>query len=239
VSSDYSVQHGQDYGNARPHGLSAEEEAQWQAWEAYQAYRSRIMRSAAAYSRFVRALKIMLPLSGFAIVAAITLFILLYDADNSLTLSFSSVEHLENDLRMVNPRFSGRDAEDRAFLVTAESAIQDADDLRNVTLETLQADMALADNTWISLSAARGRLDSEAETLTLEGDVSLFTDAGYEFHTAQALVQLDDQRVTSRSEVTGQGPLGTLRADGFVAEEAGDRLRFEGNVRMRIYPPGS
>lgn len=207
--------------------------------EDYEAHRKRVLRSAASYSRFVRTLKLVLPLSAFAVVAAAALFVLLYDADDTLTLSFTSVEHLDNDLRMVNPRFSGMDYERRPFLVTATSAIQDVRDPRNVTLENLQADMALSETSWVGLSADRGRLDSEAQTLELDGNISLFTDAGYEFHTQHAVVQLDEQRVTSNSEVTGQGPLGTLRADGFIAEDAGDRLRFSGNVRMRIYPPGS
>jgi len=207
--------------------------------DAYDAHRDRVLRSAETYSRMVRTLKILLPLSAFAILAATMLFVLLYDADDSLTLSFASVEQVDNDLRMVNPRFSGVDNESRPFLVTATSAIQDADDPRTVTLETLQADMAISETSWVSLSAATGRLDSEDETLALEGDVSLFTDTGYEFHTDRALVQLDEQRVISHTEVTGQGPLGTMRADSFEAEDAGERLLFTGNVRMRIYPPGS
>jgi len=207
--------------------------------EAYDAHRDQVLRSAETYSRMVRTLKIMLPLSAFAILAATMLFVLLYDADDSLTLSFASVEQVDNDLRMVNPRFSGVDNESRPFLVTATSAIQDADDPRTVTLETLQADMAIGETSWVSLSAETGRLDSEDETLALEGDVSLYTDTGYEFHTDRALVQLEEQRVISQSEVTGQGPLGTLRADAFEAENVGERLLFTGNVRMRIYPPGS
>jgi lipopolysaccharide export system protein LptC len=207
--------------------------------EAYEAHRSRVLRSAASYSRVVRALKLLLPLSALMLVAAAVLFVMFYDADDTLTLSFTSVEHLDNDLRMVNPRFRGMDNERRPFLVTATSAIQDVRDPRNVTLENLQADMALSETSWVGLSADSGHLDSEEQTLELEGNISVFTDAGYEFHTQRALVQLEEQRVTSNTEVTGQGPLGTMRADGFVAEEAGDRLRFTGNVRMRIYPPGS
>jgi len=209
------------------------------AGDTYDARRANVLRSAASYSRFVRTLKIMLPLSAFGVVAAAMLFVLFYDADDTLTLSFTAVEHVDNDLRMVNPRFSGMDDERRPFLVTATSATQDARDPRNVTLETLQADMALSETSWVSLSAERGALDSEAETLDLSGNISFFTDEGYEFHTEHALVQLREQRVTADTEVSGQGPLGTMRADGFVAEDGGDLLRFTGNVRMRIYPPTS
>jgi lipopolysaccharide export system protein LptC len=208
-------------------------------YAAYQEDRARVMKSARVYSRFVRTLKFVLPISAFALVLATLLFALLYDADDSLTFSFTSVEQVDNDLRMVNPRFSGLDNENRPFLVTAGSATQDATNPRTVTLEALEADLALSADTWVNLSAAVGRLDTEEETLVLEGDISLFTDAGYEFHTDRATVMLGERRVISDTEVVGQGPLGILRADGFEAENAGQTLRFTGNVSMRIYPPGA
>jgi len=239
LSSEYFVPDSEEARGAEKPELSFFRDSPFQAGAAYEAQRAQVLRSAANYSRYVRALKFLLPISAFVIVAATMLFILLYEADDTLTLSFTQLETVENDLRMVNPRFSGVDAERRPFLVTASSAIQDVTNPRTVTLETLQADMELSDTSWVSLSAARGELDSEAETLVLEGAISVFTDAGYEFHTEHAMVMFDQQRVVSDVEVTGQGPLGTLRADSFTADGAGERIRFAGNVRMRIYPPGS
>lgn len=206
---------------------------------AFEERRSQTLRQAERYSRVVRTLKILLPLSAFAVLVASMLFVLLYDADDALTVSFTSVQRLDNDLRMVNPRFSGVDNERRPFLVTATSAIQDAADPRTVTLETIQADMSLSEEAWVSVSANRGVLDTETETLTLEGDISVFSDSGYEFHTQNAQVRFDDRSVAGNAAVNAHGPLGTLSADSFSADGAGDRIRFDGNVRMRIYPPNS
>ncbi len=239
LSSEYFIPDNEDGQADAVPGAALFPDTAYETGVAFEVHRARVLNAAATYSRYVRTLKILLPLSAFAIVAATMLFVLLYDADDTLTLSFTSVESVENDLRMVNPRFSGVDNEGRPFLVTATAAVQDVEDPRTVTLEALQADIALGETSWVSLSAEQGRLDSEAETLELEGDIAVFTDTGYEFHTERALVQLDDQRVTSEVHVHGQGPLGTLRADRFVADDAGRRVRFEGNVRMRIYPPGS
>ena len=206
---------------------------------AFEARRDQTLAQAERYSRFVRTLKVLLPLVAFAILAATMLFVLLYDADESLTVSFTSVEHVDNDLRMVNPRFSGVDNERRPFLVTAEAAIQDAADPRTVTLETIQADMTLGEEAWVSVSAEQGVLNTEAETLVLEGAIDLYSDTGYEFHTDSAVVQFGERSVLSNSAVQAQGPLGTLRADSFMANDAGETLRFDGNVRMLIYPPDS
>jgi len=205
----------------------------------YEERRNKTLRQAERYSHFVRTMKVVLPLSAFAIVAASMLFVLLYDADDALTVSFTSIERLDNDLRMVNPRFSGVDEERRPFLVTAAAAVQDAADPRTVTLETIQADMNLSELTWVSVQANEGVLDTEAEILQLEGDISVFSDSGYEFHTDRAQVRFDTRSVLSDSEVNAHGPLGTIRADAFSAGNAGENIRFDGNVRMLIYPPGS
>ncbi len=206
---------------------------------AFEARRDQTLRHAERYSRFVRTLKILLPIVAFAIFAATLLFVLLYDADDSLTVSFTSVQHVDNDLRMVNPRFSGVDNERRPFLVTADAAIQDAADPRTVTLETIQADMTLGEDAWVSVTAEQGVLNTEAETLVLEGAIDLYSDTGYEFHTDSAVVQFDERSVMSDTAVQAQGPMGTLRADSFAANDAGETLRFDGNVRMLIYPPDS
>lgn len=199
--------------------------------------RSKTLRHAARYSNFVRAAKVMLPVSAFAIVAAMLVFAFVYESDDRLTVSFSNVQQIDNDLRMVNPRFSGVDDERRPFLVTATAAVQDPANPRTVTLETLQADMTLSPTSWVSVNANRGVLNTDAETLTLEGAIDVYSDTGYEFHMERAIINLDSRAVVTDSPVAGQGPLGTLRADRFMAEDAGQTLRFDGNVRMRIFPP--
>lgn len=204
---------------------------------AFEERRSRTLRHAETYSRFVRTLKVLLPVSAFAVIAAMMLFAVIYKPDDSLTVSFSSIERIDNDLRMVNPRFSGVDDERRPFLVTAEAAIQDPENQRSMTLESLQADMTLSETTWVSVNADHGFLDMDAETLTLEGGIDVFSDTGYEFHMEHAVISFEDHSVLSETAVEGQGPLGTLRADRFMAEDQGQNLRFEGNVRMRIFPP--
>ena len=205
--------------------------------QAFAEHRAHVMRNAVNYSRFVRTMKFVLPLTAFAIVAATLLFVMLYDADDSLTLSFTAVQAVDDDLRMVNPRFSGVDESRRPFLVTAASATQDVRDPRTINLESLQADLTLTNNGWVSMSADTGVLDTEAETIHLSGSISLYSDSGYEFHTNDAFVRLEDQQMVTNAPVRGQGPLGLITADRLTATDAGDRIRFEGNVRMRIYPP--
>jgi len=110
-------------------------------------------------------------------------------------------------------------------------------DPRTINLETLQADLTLTEESWVSMSANYGILDTEAETIHLTGSISLYSDSGYEFHTEDAFVRLEDRELVTNAPVRGQGPMGLITADRLTAIDAGDRVRFEGNVRMRIYPP--
>ncbi len=223
--------------DAAPSVLTPRRRTSFAVGAAVEEQRSKTLRHAARYSRFVRAAKIMLPVSAFAIVAAMLVFAFVYESDDRLTVRFSNVQQVDNDLRMVNPQFSGVDAERRPFLVTAEAAIQDPQNLRAVTLQTLQADMALSPTAWVSVNADEGLLDTESETLTLAGSIDVYSDTGYEFHMERATIDFNEHRVETQSPVVGQGPLGTLRADRFIAEDTGQNLRFDGNVRMRIFPP--
>ncbi len=50
-------------------------------------------------------------------------------------------------------------------------------------------------------------------------------------------IDLKEGTLTGRSAVTGQGPMGRLRSDGFSISEGGKRVRFEGNVRVTLSRP--
>ena len=72
--------------------------------------------------------------------------------------------------------------------------------------------------------------------MSLIGGVKFFSDAGYEFTTRRAEINLGTKRVHGSEPISGQGPFGTLNADSFRLENQVDTLVFEGDVRMVFYP---
>jgi lipopolysaccharide export system protein LptC len=77
-------------------------------------------------------------------------------------------------------------------------------------------------------------VDMKAGALELRGGINVFSDDGYELHTQSASVDLNKGVVHGYQEVTGQGPLGSLRADQFHFDRDSKILTLDGHVRMTI-----
>ena len=65
--------------------------------------------------------------------------------------------------------------------------------------------------------------------------MNVFHDAGHEFNTPKARFNLNDHSASGDDAVDGQGPLGTLQAEGFRIFDGGDRVLFTGKAKMVVY----
>lgn len=189
------------------------------------------------YSLFVGALKVLLP----AVLTAMVLLILVWprimpeDSGFRMGLTDLGPEDAEN-LTMVNPRYQGRDEQNRPFTVEAYEAVQARSDEDVVALERPQAEIALKDGGWLALDAADGRYRREAQQLRLTGTVSLFHDHGFEMQTEAVDVDLKAGRAESLTPVSGEGPEGMIAAEGFRVEDKGERIFFTGKSRLVFDP---
>src|SRR6185295_9830822 len=107
---------------------------------------------------------------------------------------------------------------------------------RRATLKQVVADLTLDKSRWLNANATHGFVDMEKGTLTLTQGISMFSDDGYELHTARANVDLRSGTFKGPGEVTGQGPAGTLRADRFEVDRNTSQLVLIGHVRMTVVP---
>jgi len=174
-------------------------------------------------------------LSAFAVIFAVLGFFFVARAPRHLPLSYETLATLKNDLAMISPRLSGVDANGNPFVITAKVAVQDARDPKRATLQTVEADLTTSRG-WLNARAAHGAVDMNANQLTLDNGIDLFTDNGYSLHTERAEVDLKRDIVTGSREITGQGPTGTMRADRFRYDHPAGRLILEGHVRTVIDP---
>lgn len=188
------------------------------------------------YSRFVTVMKRMLPLAAAGILAAVIAYSLVPRHQERVTLSYSQTGTIHNDLAMLKPRFSDTDAKGNPYVITASQIVQDAKDHSRATMENVEADMQYDNQNWMNATAKSGYFDADARTLTLNGDIALFTDSGYELHTATVDVDLKKNVFDGSTTVTGHGPLGTLRADRFHIDRIKKQIRLNGHVRMTMYP---
>jgi lipopolysaccharide export system protein LptC len=186
------------------------------------------------YSRFVTLMKRILSLGAFLIIAAVLAFFFVQRMPRQLQMSYERLGRIENDLTMVKPRLAGADAKGNPFVITADSAVQDAHNVKRASLKNLEADLTLDKQSWINARARRGVVDMGSGELELNGGIDVFTATGYELHSNSASANMKQSVIHGHETVTGQGPQGTLRADSFHADRTTNILTLSGHVHMTL-----
>jgi len=198
------------------------------------------------YSRFVGAMKVLLPVGALAVIGLVVAWPYLDASDDGFRLGFSSLvlNEAENP-NIVNPRLVGTDSNGNPFTLTADMAKnfrlkKDDEDFWQsdspVELEMPKADLTLEDGSWLVLTADSGLLTPSDKSLDLFGNVTLFHDLGYELRTEKATIDLEAGAALSDTPVDGQGPFGTLRGEGMQLTDKGRNILFTGKARVLIYP---
>jgi lipopolysaccharide export system protein LptC len=181
-------------------------------------------------------LKRALPLVAFAALVLMVVWPEIAGLEDRVRVAYRKVDGAVTDsARLVLPRYLGRDERGRPYELTAETAEQPSGS-NTVALTRPAGDMTLEDGTWVQLQAQTGRFQRDRRLLDLEGEVTLFHDAGYEIHTERARIDLDAGRAEGNDPVAAQGPPGTLDGTGFRLEEKGAVVIFTGPARMVLVP---
>ena len=157
-------------------------------------------------------------------------------AATTLTGSGQEIAQLDGDevVTMVNARFTGRNNAGEAYVITAQEARRRRADASVINLTNPR----LVDDKGTEVSAPVGVYYQNAEHLDLFQQVKVRDPDGYEFETSAARVFVQEGRVQGMEPLSGNGPLGDVRADSYEIEDDGDRVIFRGNVDFIIYPEG-
>ena len=193
-------------------------------------------RLTAGYGRFVGFMKLLLSTVAVVLIAMVIAWPQLNEQDGRFRISPVKIspEDAEN-YRMLNARYTGVDDKNRPYAITADSADRKSADSKIIKLNTPKADILLSSQSWIALTAANGIYDQESQILELVGEVNLFHDSGYEFHTTNAVLDLMAGDAMGLEQVSGQGPFGHLKAAGFRIINQGERVELVGQSAITIY----
>lgn len=187
-----------------------------------------------AYTRFVAVSKRSLWVL-VALMVGVVVWIASYNTgEHGARIVFSNVTKgvtLQNI--MSKPHYQGVDGRNRPYTVIAEKALQI--DKENVSLEKISADMIMSSGAWIVMNAGSGVINLQTKQLELRDGIDVFYEGGYEFRTDTAHVDIQKGSAYGEAKVEGQGPFGTLQADGFTVGERGGTIHFNGSVRMKLY----
>ena len=194
----------------------------------------RAFRRARRHSRYVRTMRIAIPLAvvfGLSAIAAVTYYNPLRML-KALPVNINDLVVSGTTVTMEQPRLSGFTRDARAYELIAEKAIQDLTKPDFVALHNIRAKVDMQDKSTVQMSARNGLYNSKNETLKLENDIFLSSSAGYSGKLSEALVNIRDSHVVSDKPVELDLLQGTLNANRLEILESGDLVRFHGGVVM-------
>jgi lipopolysaccharide export system protein LptC len=176
-------------------------------------------------SRVIRGLRILLP----GLIAAILLGLAASVAYNVLTTQPAATGPADAPIRLVNPRFVGRDDRGRAFVLTAVTATRDQTDYQKVYLD--KPALILDDEGLdpLRITGGAGIYHEDSRKLEVSGGVRL-SGARAAFQTASSLFDTKTGELVGSGPIQGSGSLGDISAKSYGVYDKGDRMVFKGGV---------
>lgn len=188
-------------------------------------------RFSPSYSRFVRTMRLALPLAAAALVGLLLSWPRIEKTMETAPGAVAPPQAAAQN-ELLAPRFESADSENRPFTVTADRAVQSARDSDLVLLDRPRASIVMQGGARLSAEAEKGSYRQKEGQLLLQGRVRLVHDGGYAAETEKVLVSLKDRKAWADLPISGQGPAGALRASGFQADSGAGTLIFTGPARL-------
>jgi lipopolysaccharide export system protein LptC len=191
----------------------------------------------AAYSRFVGAMKIVLPAIALILIVMVVVWPEFHKQPSTFQIGMAriSVQEEEGGQKLVNARYTGVDKRYHPYTVTADAIVHGDPTEDLVELEKPNADITIEGGTWLAVTAPAGQFSRQHQVLELTGGVNVFHDQGYEFRTERAMVDFTRGTAFGDAPVRGQGPFGLLSSEGFLVLDSGLSVTFTGKARLVLF----
>lgn len=188
------------------------------------------------YSRFVRIMKVALPIVAFSLIVLVVLYSATGREGNNVAITFENLDAVDKDRQLVKPKLTGTDGRGQPFTVTAKGATQAPGKARKLTIDEVTADITMHDRSWVSVGAVHGLLDVEGKTLDLSQTINIYSDRGYECHTNSARYDFGQGLLKGEEPINCQGPMGLISAKKFEGLRDPGIMRFMGGVSTTYFP---
>lgn len=193
-------------------------------------------RAGAAYSVFVRFLKMTLPGIAILILSLAIMWPSLSRTGDAVERNVRANNRITADqltnFEMINPVFEGTDENNRPFRLRAKRARQANARSDKVTLQQPRANINLESGNYVAVSARQGRYLKKQRILFLIGDVNVFHDGNYTFRTSEATVNLKTRAAWGDKPVVALAPKVRIEARGFRVIEGGQVVKFLGKSKV-------
>ena len=136
---------------------------------------------------------------------------------------------------MSRPRFIGRDDHGKPYQLEADEAVRDARTPDVIHLVRPNMVLDSGHPSPATLRGDTGAFNEATRILAMSGNV-VFTDgSGYTFLSDRAKIDTWTQEVQGEAAVSGQGPMGSTRAQSYAIHDRGARVVFIGDVHTHLY----
>ena len=188
------------------------------------------------HSRLIKQLRWVLPLTMAGLVAAL----LGWTTFNTLLEPMGFVSPNSGaSIRMINPRFFGRDHGGKAFSVQAAFAVRDNNQFQRIYVEKPMLMLGAAPGPETRVSADKGVYREDTRILTLDGAVHVHDSQGNDFLTSHSVINTLTDDIEGPTPVAGHGPLGRIASASYAVHNGGAQILFSGKVVARIEQSGA
>jgi lipopolysaccharide export system protein LptC len=181
-------------------------------------------------SRIIHILRKALPAAAISIVVGLIGWIII----KAFLATIIDVRGYGASIRMMNPKFYGRDGDGQAYMLGAEEASRNDRDFKQIVLVKPVISLNVNSPAPTSAKADHGQYNEADQILHLDGNVVFSSPEGYVFKTGKAVINTQSGVVEGDQTVEGTGPTGTIRADTYGIYDKGKRIIFRGHVHGRI-----
>jgi lipopolysaccharide export system protein LptC len=199
----------------------------------------RVYRAALRHSRYVRLLRIGVPVGLAALLLTVAAINYMPPIGGfRLPGELGNLVIHGTKITMQSPHLSGFTADSRAYEFSADAAAQDITKPDLVELHQLRAKMEMQDKSTVEMSADSGIFDVKTEMLTLNDNIELQSSTGYAGKLSEAVIDVKKGNVVSDKPVWVKMLDGFLNAERLDIVDNGSVVRF-GGVAMTIEPKPS
>ncbi len=192
------------------------------------------------YSKFVRIMRLALPLAAMAIVV---ILFLRMGAEEKLVVTTTTAQDtnskkiareniVQNEL--LNPRFESMDKRNNPYKITAQRAVQGEKNKDLIMLENPVGVMSMKDGIKITARSDTGAYRQDTERFFLQGNVFIEHGSGYSLSSEEAHIDLKQNFAWSEKDVQGIGSDMKINAKGISANGNTGQIIFKGPATLTL-----
>ena len=133
-----------------------------------------------------------------------------------------------------NSRITGLDKNQRPYEIRAKSGQQDKIIETLVHLQSVEGAFERPSGARLDVTASTARYDTKSRDLELQGNVQFAEASRFKAVMDKALVNMDNQVLTSKSPVEVEMQDSKIKADSLTISDNGNRIVFRGGVKAHF-----